>query len=460
MFNNNSASPPYLSGNYISQGITGVRFQYGLGGGEYSTPFLFTYTSGGSPPYVYKGMSTAWTANLSSFFLDLASYGIVRVTPTPALIEPWSGCVAGVGTGCTITALVGSISTCTGYDSGGVNKMTYLYNYPWLPFGLAPFNPAVQDYRPDCQDDNNAYNDASGNPAFWGWNALFDVVDATLSTAQSTHLRVDDLDLQNEVNLFDFTVLGRLIYDTKHTSQLMNWPTTEGCTVPSPMVDVYCAIQQKMSARNFAIGLATFSTQFMRPTVDGDDCASVYGDSAMNIYAAELFAAFDGGLIGWPNGFTYPSTNGLACLGSGTGMFTFPVAYTQPTVTDMHIHICVADTAGGCQAIPSTLTALTFYNTLYQSATLGFLPYRNLTSNYLVFGETNHTLPTVCDGYIGTRAFDNVNGFITSSLKTFLATSGRTGLFNNAAFRVWNNEADDTAFCHILPNAINPPYTP
>jgi hypothetical protein len=66
--------------NYAAQGVTGVRFQFGLGGGQNSTPF----DANGN-------WQAGWIAKLSAFFQDAYAVGIRRVTPTPVMVETWSG---------------------------------------------------------------------------------------------------------------------------------------------------------------------------------------------------------------------------------------------------------------------------------------------------------------------------------------------------------------------------------
>ena len=74
MFSTNAGSPRYNLNNYTAQGVKGVRFFVGLGGGGYSTPL--------DPD---GNLNDAWLTNYSAFMADLRSYGVERVTPTPVI---------------------------------------------------------------------------------------------------------------------------------------------------------------------------------------------------------------------------------------------------------------------------------------------------------------------------------------------------------------------------------------
>jgi hypothetical protein len=176
--------------NYVGQGVTGVRFQFGLGGGGYSTPFSDTQGT----------VSPTWVRNLGYFLADLKAKGVVNVTPTATMADAWSG---------TLT------SKTVNYPSGCGSGNETLNYFPWLPFGL---NPGDHNY-PDRSLLNQAYSCSPPNPSpqnggtFWGWTPFFNLFDQILSQAQTAGVTIQEFDLENEVNLMDFTVLGRLIYD-------------------------------------------------------------------------------------------------------------------------------------------------------------------------------------------------------------------------------------------------------
>src|SRR5277367_1636172 len=64
--------------SYAKQGVTGVRFQFALGGGAGSTPFNAKGT-----------VSDVWVENLKAFFSDVKAAGIRNITPTSTLNQPW-----------------------------------------------------------------------------------------------------------------------------------------------------------------------------------------------------------------------------------------------------------------------------------------------------------------------------------------------------------------------------------
>ena len=78
-YNDSTADPYFRQRNYRRQGVTGVRFQFGLGGGAHSTAFEKD-----------GNVRQEWKDRLRQLFVDLRSYWIVRVTPTPVFLENWS----------------------------------------------------------------------------------------------------------------------------------------------------------------------------------------------------------------------------------------------------------------------------------------------------------------------------------------------------------------------------------
>ncbi len=390
-FNNNPSFGTVYPGNYVSQGVTGVRFQFALGGGG-GNP------GGTSTPFDSTGnVLSAWVTNLDNFFYDLKQCGIQRVTPTPVVVEHWSG--AG--------SLAKQESTLT---SCGTSKK--LFFLKWLPFGLVEVDlgGGEKDYWPDGQSNNQAYNCAATNPIFWGWSKLFTLIDQILAKAQLRALAVDEFDLQNEVNILDFDVMARLIYDNNTSTKVLE------------------SIGQKMAAHGFSSRRATVSVGVHRPSVNGFHCGSVYGDSAMIFRTSELLATTGGAKFGMPP-YVVP-TNQLLCDNSETycGPRTSPgwpacatagmisIAFTQaaPTVTDMHSTLCVLNELGDCNwGLPCKATAKTLYDDVYQ-----YLTYRGLLSNLVMFGETTPTQVIsglTCDTIpwdkVAARAQDNVNGY-------------------------------------------------
>lgn len=173
------------SGNWRSQGVTGVRFFFTMAGGWYSTPF----DSNGN-------VQSTWTSKLNSFFSDLRSYGIQYVTPTP-VFDGWSG----------PPSMMQSRSVYRSCDGTYVTRNFF----PWLPY---PLDPNDSNY-PDRSCGNASYFTAPETPndIFWGWTRFFNLMDAVMTQAQAATLVIDGLDYFQESNMGQFTIQGRMIYD-------------------------------------------------------------------------------------------------------------------------------------------------------------------------------------------------------------------------------------------------------
>src|SRR5207244_1665489 len=78
------------------------------------------------------------------------------------------------------------------------------------------YNGTAPIYFPYPSDINAGYNCSPANPYFVGWQNIYSVVDTVLQKAQSRSLEVNELDIMQELDLQDFTVLGRFISDNKH----------------------------------------------------------------------------------------------------------------------------------------------------------------------------------------------------------------------------------------------------
>ena len=119
---------------YSQQGVTGVRFMFALSGGSWSLDNGSTWWKSYSTPFDGQGnVSSTWTANLLSFFTDLKSSGITKVTPTSVMSYYWSG------TAQAACAPYPNTPGCyTGTSSGCPTGSKKLYFFPWLPFGLDP----------------------------------------------------------------------------------------------------------------------------------------------------------------------------------------------------------------------------------------------------------------------------------------------------------------------------------
>lgn len=351
-----SAKPNSYTG---SNAVTGVRFFFALGGNTYSAPFNVSFDEQ-TQMYSFLGLRGDWVANLRLFLQDLKSKGIVNVSPTPILASAWSGDVGDGSCRGSCNVALKLITDSQRCEANGPQ----LKVYPWLPFALEGTNN-----WPEVANNNDGYNCGSANPKFWGWDPFFQLVDAVLQAGHDMGLTVADFDVQNEIDLINFTVLGRLIFDNKHPAQ----------------GTIFCKA-----------------------------CSSPYI------------------------------------------MVQLPVAYTEPSVTNIHSHVCVDDRGdtADCSGNDATSTATSLYNGVWNFLHRASAPAAR-ANNYLVFGETNHTNTlslTSCAGATQKiRADENVAGFNASLLH------GRT----NTVLRVWNNIVDGVCYVHPnVPNIINPPYTP
>jgi len=557
--------------NFTQQGVRGVRFQFGIGGPTYSTPFLLDRDNG-----QYLEIRAQWRANLRQFFADLSQFGITHVAPTVMLSADavlncrYGGCVPGnkvIQSNCRVEwdipitqaitdtetieqkvyyfvvltsaghGLVENspirISGFTGNDTWAVLNTeqddwtvvttndsldtfrievtgdTYaklyehtmtgspvfetpcrfpvrssacgrttnpepVYFVKTVPYALNATNsyPAMQLHN-DAYYCANAGSTDSGltswgdkNPndyKFWGWAPYLAVLDEVLGAAQANGLQIEDFDIQNELDLANFTLAGRLMWDNKHAM--------DGTVVSNPMdgTDVYMEIRNRMVAHGFNPRRATFSTTVYNPKLAAnrtnpeanDFCPSVYGDSAMILHESELASAFAGGVIGWPSFSTAPK--GLVC-GGQTGqqlpepgsMIALPSSWQQPEVTNIHAYVrnrwvdpeTEEEKWANPPSLNSDFTPLMFYNGL-----AAYLIRQQKTADRVVFGEV---FPA--DGSCKQRypaldpdwAAQNFSGFSASTLKQRAANAG-------TVFRLWTNAG---LACWGVPSGINPPYDP
>ncbi len=417
MFNNNSSTTPYTSGNYIAQGVTGARFMFGLATvstqGFYSTP----WNSSGT-------ISSTWVSNLALFLSDLNSYGVQRISISPML----EGGTAGATPITPATNVYGCSTTVP------------LVFYPWIPYGYLSSN-----LYPDCQDVNSAYSSAANpntinppNKYFWGWTPFFNLVNSMFGAVHSSGLALEEFDYDQEISLVNFTVQARLIYDPQHSA-----------SGGSGTTDVLSSIRYYATANSLSSSGITLSSVSYRTDSAGYDCGSYYGDSARILGASELAGtlAGGGGAFGEPYNLWMSTMYDLPCGGTNPSgwMAQLPLSYTQPGMVDLHIYPCLLLSSGGCNTGVSATTEAT----ITYSDVWSFLSYRGFTGDVAMVGET--TSNQNCQGYTTAMASQNVSGYTASSLYSNHASE--------TVLRVWGN-ATDTGHCYVAPSTINPPYTP
>ena len=180
-----------LSASYVEGGATGVRFMFALRGGYGGTEGDF----GASTPWDSEGnMNQAWTDNLNLFLEDLKAAGFIYVTPTPALDCWWSGA---------------PYATATVQKCGSPQTETLTF-YRWMPLGFDAINGF-----PDCQDVRDGYHLAAhppvvDNQGFWGWQPYHNLMETMISSTVAAGLLFAEIDISQELNLADFTAMGRL----------------------------------------------------------------------------------------------------------------------------------------------------------------------------------------------------------------------------------------------------------
>jgi hypothetical protein len=453
---------------YKAEGATGLRFMFGFGKAAYST----VWNTDGT-------INRKWANNLDAFYSDVARVGLSNIIPTPNT-HGWWGPSEEFWDDQEVTGCAGTVT---------------LRFLKWNPFGLELFDendpPTPNDTSDDtvglaeCFEDNEGYDNGADNPIFWGWQPFFRLVDTLLAKAVARGLVVKEIDISNEIDLVNWPIVARYIYDNQ-----TNTPQEERHVI---------AKVQTMLEDYFGTGAGgrvTFSTQALSPfdpdaataddvdetmTAESFNCGSVYGDAAQIIGQSELTAAYAGGLIGFPDRLWETAQYGLACEGYMTDMFTFPVSSTQPTANDFHAYVCIANPCfngyetpnPNCSSYqtnycidPGSAKILEAGNwpTDFGAATARilfdeiwtFLDNRNFEDHKAIMGELNGAQAAHCDGVPDLSiAFSTVNGFNGYDGSSSLLY---TNSASNTSLVPWENMGVPS--CWVMPNDINPPYSP
>jgi len=364
---------------YAGQGVRGIRFQFALGGGAGSTPFDA------------KGnVSAVWLENLNAFFADMKAAGILNVTPTSTLNQGWSGSSSGINL-TTMTVPYREGPNCT----AGSETLAF---FPWLPYGLDPAN----NYWAADQGQNEAYYCSPVNPIFWGWTPFITLVGDVAQQAQNVGINIEEWDIENEVDFWNFTNHAREMYD------------------PITSTPVLALVGGALQQHGFNPGAATFSVQTPGVSTSGAACDSMFGDSGYSIMGSLLLSAETGGYIGamgdFPNSIS-EANGGLPCGGTSSGMITIPSQPTswKPAVFDFHVYTCVLGT-NGCDLNTNLESAAeATYNADWQFV----LTHRNANSDIAMIGETYSDAPnTACDGHTQAQAAQNASAFQSSAMFT------------------------------------------
>lgn len=302
--------------NLKRQGVTDLRFFFGLMGG------------GGSTAMDQFGtVSSTWLSNVGLFFQDLKAAGITHVWLNPSL---W-----GLSDDPILSA---SVTPC--------DSSTPVTRYFWRTAPHA-FVPLGNGYKPDNEFLDtffqNSYNCSPPNPYFVGWDKLYNLMDLVVKRAKMHQVAVSGIEILAEMNLQDFSIQARFIWDNKHGADI-------ACEVGGAWQDsrkVLECFRRVMTINGFSEDGVTISVPESRTTgVEGTDCLSVYGDQARVIGLSGLNAAVaGGGRIGRASPEFVPT--GLEChVGGLDGRETLPYgAQPTPGAIALHSYVCVAKDA-------------------------------------------------------------------------------------------------------------------
>jgi hypothetical protein len=435
--------------SYASQGVTGMRFMFGLCGDVQSTPLSYS-SSLPAPPAglapacgnfnpTISSVNSIWLAGVDAFMEDVAAYGggDLTVSPTPSFFT--SG-----------TPLYQAVP-----DTCNSNAMTSFYFEYTVPF------PEVSHGTPAGQGINGYYTCGAHNQWFVGWNNIYMAINALLGAASSYGVTVEELDIQNELNLNDFTLDARFLYDSDPgvPAGYTNAGQTDSST---GSVNVLSSLRTLMSNNGFDPLRVFPSSTGVDSSVAGYDCGSVYGDSARLMHLSGAAAGIGGGLVGDPYGWSV--TNGLACSGSASIMIGLPTSWSDPDLVDIHSYPCLSS---GCPSDSTTTIEgeaklnysdiEAFLNSFGPSGWRGYVP--SLYYALAMIGETDTTATNGsgqdCDGsYPSYGPQYDYDGYVLSNLNGHYLSSGAPG----TVLRAWNVIAGGGCWPIVL--TVNPPYVP
>ncbi len=441
---------------YGQQGVSGVRFQFGICGGGRSTALVDC-----DQPSTAV-LSSAWVSKLNAFLADVHAAGIPNITPTPSL--------QGFGND------VGYVPQQTLFDSC-TNTQSRFDFWPASPYAIG------EDGNPADAFLNNAYNCSQSNPYLVGWDKIFSVFDSVLNKAQANGLMVEEFDLTNEVEIDRFTVEGRLIADNKNP-----W-TDPSSGIQYSYTPVLARLQALMSHYGFApngVSGATVSTMVDEASDASADWGSFYGDSARIQALSAWVAAIGGYGFGEAHVPFDPNHGHLRCSSSPPGdLVTTPMPPPSGMTTglsniiDQHDGAMVIGTGG-----PITYQSQDMVKTEAQTtfnATKAFMNsfcaggWRNpsgsqtfpICNPLYMLGETGLYVPSNpyrygvnCDESPLATPAGTVQGFNLSSLSGRRLPNGAPG----TVWRPWLNPlfvpGPTTVTCYGFPDNLRLWYTP
>jgi hypothetical protein len=384
-------------------------------------------------------VNSAWLTNFGLFLADMKNAGITKLVITP-------GVYGGNGDGAQLRDVY---DACT-------QTIVSLRFYPFAPFGVL-YDSAHPNF-PHGQGINQAYNCSPSNPLGIGREPFYRVIDAVVGLIKSSGVFLYELDMQQELNLADFTVQARLIYDNTTNDNIL------------------ARLMGIMNTRGFPMTNVTYSVVHNAPKSTSQqtreaNCSSVFGQPARHFPLSQVLSALDAGFIGTPagvNGDIGFGDTGLPCGGSTSGMLHFPALYVGgPSVFtfDVHDYPCTQD---NCSSISMTdlqtqarldYSALKDLLNLYGPAnpnngyTYAGLDYFKFLARVFIGETTSNTISSAgytCDGDnsppSGAAAY-NYAGFAASTLAAHWYS----------VLSPWHNLL---GICNTTgyPPTVNPPY--
>ncbi len=422
-----------ILGELRSQRVSGIRIFVPVCG-DGAQDGAFNCTSSPTPPSWQSrtwnpgnnAVQQTWINNATTFFLDLQAAGIQNVALTfvhsdfPTFERPKTDpAVQPPGFPAT--------------QHCGNTPDTILFNAT-APFG---FKPA--DKYPLGQADNEAYNCAARNPYFIGWKNQFDMINALLAAARG-RVNVSELEMEQEMNLRDFTAYMRFIYDNSNLESALPEPDPE--VISGGFVDIVKKLRNLMVANNFDASNVAWSAAEAPSSSLTQNCTNIYTDYARQGKLDAIANAIGGGLVGLAPDES--GIDGLWCGGTVVfGMKASPKSNTQPRVVDLHTYPHVVGKASSSSEVQS-IAKMTFDNLNH------FFALVPISSPVVLVGETHRVtqyryrpdctwFPVPDDAATQTAA-----GYNLSLL------AGRT-----VVFRPWMELGDPTGWCY--PRGSEPP---
>jgi hypothetical protein len=457
--------------DFRAQGVTGVRFIFPLCAGSIAPLQNCGTSQVTSPsPDPNQDVNNPWIQKLAAFYQDLAGKGIYDVTPT--MVH------SGDTTGSQLLPL-GRAPNGNGCET---NPPTHLWYVPLEPYGRVPCHdyemtcPSNVNCGTYCQadyghpydpDHKSGYNCSPSNPIFVGWGNLDNVAAAVIRTAKGAGLNIYEFDVEQELNVTEFPVQARFIYDNAHGP--------ERCIGLACYHDDLTAVEQRMSDSEYPAGRVTWSASDSWRSAGGAECVSVYSTpnrSALGrlIQLDGVANVINGGWFGEP--WDWHDQGGVICNGTycqdgGNNpdtclhpMAHTPLSHTLPSIVDLHTYPCITH-EDGCFN-DANANVYTEAGNVF-AGVFDFLVRTNNQAATFTVGETHTTANNGCDSNncepnpktCSTTC--NIHGPLDAAWQTVDAYNHSSLAGQNVVFRPFINVAAG-AGCYFSPanRRLNP----